>query len=148
MGKKGRRRRNKKSKGNNNQQTQKKNPENDAKVEEMTQKLLDTFTGQSDNMQEQSKKIFDSIFQNFLGGQTSKKLTREEILKDKQETMILINEVDEKIYNVMETFEKIKAEKFEEIEGLDDIIDPSDDNSIKNIKLTKKQIKKLKKNNK
>ena len=90
MGKKGRRKRNKKSQENNNQQVAKNDQKVNEKFDETAQKLLDTFTSESGDIQEQSKKIFDSIFQNFLGGQTSKKLTREEILKEKQETLVIV----------------------------------------------------------
>lgn len=149
MGKKGRRKRNKKKNSNNNQQQAGgAKVEKDGKLDETAQQLLDTFTSQSGDLQEHSKKIFDSIFQNLLGGQTSKKLTREEILQEKQETLLVIEEVNENIEKVNHTFGKIKEMKIQEIEGINDIPDPIEDDTLKGIELTKKQHKKLKKNDK
>ena len=146
-----------KSKRNRNKQKQAKTDQKavggpqlkDSAVSDAARAMMESYTGEASNLQEQSRKLFDSIFQSMLGGTKSRKLTKEEIQAENEETMLLIAEVNDNIEKVKDTCEKIKKVDLAAIEGLDMLKDDDDgDFSFKGIVLTKKQEDNLMKRNK
>lgn len=95
--------------------------------------LLQSLAGGLD-----TKKLFDTLFQQLLGGTKSKEFTKEELIENQADIDSIVEKVEANIFKVENICNAIASQEFEKIDKDDLPEESTTDDMLKDIEITPK----------